>query len=178
MRRGMSVLFALCLPASLAVLAGAHPAAATSVRIAYDYSGTVTGTCTLDVGGCLPGSTTVTALTGLADSCVGGDCGSVPSSATADVSLDYVAHPPNPCKARELAGTLTLTPTDPDFPPDPIIVSLSGRRHGHDAFALSGTVPSATAYPPGPIRIVITTSFPPNPCTPNTGIFAGALVIG
>jgi hypothetical protein len=164
---------------ALVVLPVAGAAAAAAFAPAtYSYSGTSTATCTLDVGGCLPGTTTHTTLAGLASGCAGDGCAKVPSSATADVSYDFVTLPPNPCKAREVAGTLTLTPTDPAFPPGPIIVSLNGRLHGHEGVALAGTIPSGTAYPPDPIRIAVTTSFPPNPCTPNAGTFSGALTVG
>jgi hypothetical protein len=179
MRRRVLVLLAACALAALGVLRVAGPAAAASPpTITYSYSGTATATCTLDVGGCLPGTTTHTTLTGLAGECVGDGCATVPSSATAEVAYDFVALPPNPCKAREVAGALTLTPTDPAYPPGPVIVNLSGRLHGHNAVILAGTIPPDTAYPPDPIRIAVTISHPPNPCTPSAGTFSGVLSVG
>jgi hypothetical protein len=178
MRRIAGVLSA-CVLVAVVVVPVASPSAAAPTSVAYSYAGTATATCTLDVGGgCLPGTTTHTTLMGSASGCIGDGCATVPSSATVEVAYDFVGLPPNPCKARGVAGALTLTPTDPAFPPDPVIVSVRGRLHGHDGMVLEGTIPAGTAFPTEPIRVAVTLSHPPNPCTPDAGIFSVVFTLG
>jgi hypothetical protein len=157
--------------------AGAATASATTNRLTYtSYVGTYTATCTTDV--CGPGAPTITSLDGVASGCVGDLCATVPSSASAAVVFDYVGHPPSPCNANKVAGSLTLTPTDPKYPPDPIIVGLTGHLLDSKSVVLTGDIPPDTVYPPQPIKVAVTPTFPPSPCVTGTGTFTGTIAIG
>ena len=146
--------------------------------VTFSISGTATATCpATDFGGCLPGTTTTTALSGTVTNCVGTSCPTTDGVLSA--SYGFVRYPPNPCKASKLSGSLTLEfPTDPVYPPNPWTVLLSGHVRDSKSVVLTGTVPPDTGFPPTPVKVTVITAFPPNPCAPNAGSFTGTIAIG
>jgi hypothetical protein len=157
----------------------AAPTAAAATPVAsFRVSGTATAACATSGDFCLLGSTTTSDYNGTTGTCTGTNCPS--TVGTIDLTFGFVKFPPNPCHTNKVTGTLTLEyPADPIFPPQPMRVSVSGHLRDDHSVVLTGTVPTdAPFYPPVPMRVIVSPSFPPNPCTPNTGTFNGSITIG
>jgi hypothetical protein len=146
--------------ASAAALLALAPAAqsATSQPASYALVGSYTVSCSGDV---FCGSLTYT-YDGTAT--CGANCQDVPSFASFSLALSGSrALPPNPCVAKRVSGTLTFSPTDPNYPPDPVFASLTGRARDHKAFVLDGSFSSGLL---AGRSVSLLVNFPPNPCTP------------
>jgi hypothetical protein len=168
---------------STAMLVGtlvAGNAAVAASRVAsITISGTAVTTCASydEFGGCLPGTSTTSTFTGTTGTCTG-TCAT--TAGTIDIALQFVKYPPSPwCQANKVAGTLTLAyPNDPAFPPQPMFVSVSGHLRDDHSIVLTGDLPPNELFPPAPMKVILSPTVPPSPCTPNTGTFTGAIAIG
>jgi len=169
------------LVASIAVMAGialAGDASAATNDAFLKVSGIASTACTSydGFGGCVPGTSTTSTFSGITGSC-SGICPS--TTGTVNIDFKFVKFPPNPCQTNKVVGTLTLAyPNDPEFAQQSILVDLTGHLRDDHAVVLSGTYPPNPWYPPGPIKVLLSLTFSPNPCTPDTGTFTGSITLG
>ncbi len=151
----------------LALTLGATSAQAAT-PVAYSASGSYAASCSSD--SCPASGADTFAYTGSAScsqNCVAG----APSDGTFQLSLNDTTrfHPPSPCVAKQVRGTLDVAWSDAST----THVSLSGSNRDHKGYVLSGTIDGGTStfWPPGPFKGFV--SHPPSPCNPGT--FTGVL---
>jgi hypothetical protein len=154
--------------ALLALALLAPSASAAPGTPVYSASGTYAPTCNTDV--CFGGVNTYD-YSGTAT--CSQNCANAPSSGTLQTTFHATRFfPPEPirCVPKTVTGSFTFTPTDPNFPPQPIFASLSGHSRDRKALVASGTLTSG-AFSGGEVSVLY--SFPPSPCNP--GSFTGAV---
>ena len=170
----------LMLLAALMAISGtaAKITSAASQGVTYDVSGTASTNpaapnpnplCAIsDVFGC-PMSAQGTASTAFAPP-------GAPASGSFTLAISQVnTFPPNPCRAKTVAGTLRVSWADGRT----TTATVSGRFHDTKPILyLSGTTDaSSTAFPPNPMTGVLV-NYPPNPCVAAANAITGTFTFG
>jgi hypothetical protein len=161
-----AALLALAAAAALASALTATGAQGANGSVSYGLTGSYSTSCNSDVG-CISRSYQYAGSASCEQNCSG-----VPSSGSFTITLSGSgAFPPSPCISQRVSGNLAFTSTDPSFPPDPVLGTLTG-RHNVDlhGYRLAGTV-STRAFAGYSVSGFV--SFPPSPCSPGT--FSGSL---
>jgi len=179
--RSWPAAIALAVIAAFIAISGApaqSTSAAVSQSVVYDVSGTASTN---------PAAPNPNPLCGISDvlGCPSSAQGTVsttsappgaPASGSFSLAVSQVnAFPPNPCRAKTIAGTLRVTWTDGRT----TTATVNGRFHDtKPVLYLSGTADaSSTAYSAGPLAGVLV-NFPPNPCVAATNAITGTLTFG
>ena len=151
-------------------------ALATAAQSAFGATYALQGTYATTQGGCNPETCGGATYSYDGTATCQSKCQNAPR--TGDFTLRLTGQglfPPSPCVSKRVDGQLTFFPTDPFFPPDPIIAAVQGHDVDFHGYRVSGTI-SAGVLAGLPVSAFV--SYPPDPISPallgcSPGTFTG-----